>query len=84
MSETEKHGPVPHQGLAATLVLGLIRGYQISISPFLGPRCRFEPSCSNYAVQAISRWGLVRGFILALKRISRCHPFHSGGLDPVP
>lgn len=62
----------------------LIRLYQLTISPLLGPRCRFYPSCSQYALGAVNRFGLLRGGWLALKRIGRCHPWHPGGLDPVP
>jgi len=62
----------------------LIRGYQLAISPLLGPRCRFYPSCSHYAIQAIDAHGALRGTWLTLKRISRCHPFNAGGFDPVP
>ena len=62
----------------------LIRGYQLAISPLFGPRCRFYPSCSNYAIQAIDAHGAVHGTWLTLKRISRCHPFNAGGFDPVP
>ena len=62
----------------------LIRGYQLAISPFLGPRCRFYPSCSHYAMEAIETHGALRGAWLTIKRISRCHPFHEGGFDPVP
>ncbi len=62
----------------------LIRGYQLAISPFLGPRCRFYPSCSHYAIEAIETHGALRGVWLTLKRISRCHPWHEGGFDPVP
>ena len=62
----------------------LIRGYQLAISPFLGPRCRFYPSCSHYAMEAIETHGSLRGVWLTLKRISRCHPWHEGGFDPVP
>jgi putative membrane protein insertion efficiency factor len=61
-----------------------IRAYQLAISPLLGPRCRFYPSCSHYAIEAIERFGVVRGGGLALRRISRCHPLNPGGLDPVP
>lgn len=61
-----------------------IRGYQLLISPYLGQRCRFWPSCSEYASEAIERHGLARGSGLALKRILRCHPFNPGGVDPVP
>ena len=62
----------------------LIRGYQLAISPLLGPRCRFYPSCSQYAIEAIEAHGALRGTWLTMKRISRCHPWHEGGFDPVP
>jgi putative membrane protein insertion efficiency factor len=62
----------------------LIRGYQLAISPLLGPRCRFYPSCSHYAIEAIETHGALRGVWLTIKRISRCHPWHEGGFDPVP
>jgi putative membrane protein insertion efficiency factor len=62
----------------------LIRGYQIAISPALPPSCRFTPSCSQYALEAISRYGALKGSWLAARRLSRCHPFHPGGVDPVP
>ncbi|MGH6634760.1 MAG: membrane protein insertion efficiency factor YidD [Gammaproteobacteria bacterium] len=62
----------------------LIRGYQYWISPLLGRHCRFWPSCSEYARQAIERYGLWRGGWLGVKRICRCHPWHPGGYDPVP
>jgi hypothetical protein len=66
------------------IFLSLIRGYQLAISPMLGPRCRFYPSCSCYAHTAIERFGLMRGFWLGLRRLLRCHPFAEGGYDPVP
>ncbi|MFZ5562690.1 MAG: membrane protein insertion efficiency factor YidD [Thermodesulfobacteriota bacterium] len=62
----------------------LIKGYQLVLSPLLGPACRFYPSCSQYAYEAVSRHGVVKGLFLAAKRIARCHPFHAGGYDPVP
>jgi len=62
----------------------LIRGYQLAISPLLGPCCRFYPSCSHYALEAIDTHGALRGTWLTIKRVSRCHPFHEGGFDPVP
>jgi putative membrane protein insertion efficiency factor len=65
------------------LVQGLLRIYRVAVSPLLGPCCRFAPSCSAYAAQAIQRHGLVRGTWLALRRLLRCHPFHPGGWDPV-
>ena len=66
------------------LALLLIKLYQVSISPFLGPACRFVPTCSDYAYQAISTYGVQRGSLLAIKRLLRCHPFNPGGFDPVP
>jgi putative membrane protein insertion efficiency factor len=66
------------------LLMWFIRGYQLGISPMLGPRCRFYPSCSCYAHTAIERYGVARGGWLGLRRILRCHPFREGGYDPVP
>ncbi|UCC86359.1 MAG: membrane protein insertion efficiency factor YidD [Anaerolineales bacterium] len=66
------------------IALGLIRAYQRFISPLFPPTCRFEPSCSHYGYEAISKYGILRGGWLATKRISRCHPFNPGGYDPVP
>ncbi len=66
------------------LAVGLIRLYQRTISRVLPPSCRFTPSCSEYGVQAIGRYGLWRGGWLTIRRIGRCHPFHPGGYDPVP
>lgn len=66
------------------LLVGFIRAYQRFISPLLGPRCRFYPTCSQYAVEAIERHGPVKGGWLALRRIVRCHPLNPGGHDPVP
>lgn len=61
-----------------------IRGYQYAIAPMLGNNCRFFPSCSDYAKEAIERHGAARGSWLAAKRVCRCHPYHPGGYDPVP
>lgn len=66
------------------LVVALIALYRYGLSPMLGPSCRFYPSCSEYAQQAISRYGVLRGTWLALKRLLRCNPWHCGGHDPVP
>ena len=74
----------PRTSPGARLALGLITGYRRYISPFLGPRCRFHPTCSEYAGQAIRRFGAARGGWLAMRRIVRCHPFCAGGHDPVP
>jgi uncharacterized protein len=62
----------------------IVRGYQVLISPLLPPSCRFEPSCSNYALEAFRRHGAIRGGWLVLRRISRCHPLGGSGYDPVP
>jgi putative membrane protein insertion efficiency factor len=66
------------------LLLLLLRGYKLGISPFLGQNCRFYPSCSDYAAQAIDLHGPARGSLLAARRLCKCHPWHPGGLDPVP
>jgi putative membrane protein insertion efficiency factor len=66
------------------VLLAVIAAYRRLVSPLLGPRCRFLPTCSAYAAEAIGRYGAVRGSWLALRRIGRCHPFHPGGHDPVP
>ena len=66
------------------LLLWLIRGYQLCLSPFFGGQCRFYPSCSAYAVEAIDTHGALRGSWLAVSRLARCHPWHPGGVDPVP
>jgi putative membrane protein insertion efficiency factor len=70
--------------LGKHVLLALLRGYQLGISPLLGPSCRFYPSCSEYAIQAIRRHGVGRGLRLTAARLLRCHPFHPGGFDPVP
>jgi hypothetical protein len=69
---------------AGWLLIGLLTVYRRFISPLLGPRCRFYPSCSAYALEAVQLHGALRGSWLAVRRLSRCHPFHAGGLDPVP
>ncbi len=65
-------------------LLGFVRCYQVFLGPFLGGACKFYPSCSNYAYQAIERHGARRGIVLAMKRLGRCRPFMQGGFDPVP
>ena len=67
-----------------TILRALVRAYRYFLSPMLGPRCRFYPSCSTYTMQAVERFGVVRGLWLGARRIGRCHPFHPGGHDPVP
>lgn len=66
------------------LLIALIKAYQYVLSPLLGNHCRFYPSCSHYAVEAIERHGALRGGLLTIARLSRCHPWHEGGVDPVP
>ncbi|NQT70058.1 MAG: membrane protein insertion efficiency factor YidD [Desulfobacteraceae bacterium] len=66
------------------LALLLIQAYQLLLSPVMAPKCRFYPTCSEYAYQALSSHGLPKGVLLALKRIIKCHPFNPGGVDPVP
>ena len=68
----------------ARLALSTIRAYQRQISPSLGTLCRYEPTCSHYAAEAIERYGFVRGVLLALRRFSRCRPLGGSGYDPVP
>jgi putative membrane protein insertion efficiency factor len=67
-----------------TILILLVRGYQVSLSPLLPAACRYYPSCSAYAIQALERHGAIRGSWLAMRRIARCNPFRPGGFDPVP
>ncbi len=71
-------------GIIRGLLLGLLRGYKRFVSPLLPPACRFEPTCSVYAMDAVARHGALRGSWLAVRRLARCHPFNPGGWDPVP
>jgi uncharacterized protein len=66
------------------LLILLIKGYRLFISPLFPPTCRFQPTCSMYAIQAVEKFGALRGGYLAIRRILRCHPFHPGGYDPIP
>ncbi|WP_082081702.1 membrane protein insertion efficiency factor YidD [Methylocucumis oryzae] len=66
------------------VLITLIRCYQYLISPLLGSNCRFYPSCSNYSLEALKRYGVAIGLYLTLKRLLKCHPYHPGGMDPVP
>jgi putative membrane protein insertion efficiency factor len=68
--------------LPALVVIALVRGYQILLSPLLGGQCRFHPSCSQYFILAVEKYGAISGSVRGLWRILRCHPFHPGGYDP--
>ena len=72
------------RGVPRKLATTVIRAYQIALSPVIGPACRYEPSCSTYAVVAIERYGVLRGSWLAMRRLFRCHPLGGFGMDPVP
>jgi putative membrane protein insertion efficiency factor len=80
--ELELAGKV--SSFAVRILVGLVRVYRRFISPMLGANCRFYPSCSAYAEEALARFGAFRGAGLALWRLAKCHPFHPGGVDPVP
>jgi putative membrane protein insertion efficiency factor len=67
-----------------TVLVWLLRGYQLLLSPLIGQNCRFYPTCSNYAIEALRTHGAARGGLLAVRRICRCHPWNAGGVDPVP
>jgi putative membrane protein insertion efficiency factor len=69
--------------VAQSVVLGLLRAYRWAVSPLLPPACRYVPTCSEYAMEAVDRYGVVRGSAMALWRVLRCHPFARGGVDPV-
>ncbi len=66
------------------IVVGLLRGYKLLISPLLPPACRFQPTCSEYAIEAVTVHGVFRGSAMAVRRLLRCHPWSAGGYDPVP
>lgn len=66
------------------LMIGLIKVYQYTISPLIGPRCRFHPTCSQYAIQAYQRYGVIKGSRLIVRRLVRCHPWGGAGYDPLP
>ena len=72
------------QKIMTSFLIALVRAYQIALSPYLGKHCRFTPSCSHYAIQALQSHGAFKGFWLTIKRLSHCHPWHAGGHDPVP
>ena len=80
----EHVSPPVRPTFAARVVLSLIRAYQLLLSPLFAGSCRFVPSCSQYATEAVLRFGAIRGSALAVRRLMRCHPLGSHGLDPVP
>ncbi|MFT4256044.1 MAG: membrane protein insertion efficiency factor YidD [Pseudoxanthomonas sp.] len=73
-----------HAGMVGRFLIALLRAYKRFLSPLLGQRCRFAPSCSEYAMEAIARFGALKGGWLSARRLGRCHPLHPGGHDPVP
>jgi putative membrane protein insertion efficiency factor len=79
----EQNSP-PVQSYPAKILITAIRGYQRCISPLFAPSCRFTPSCSHYAVEAMQRFGAIKGSWLTAQRLLKCHPLHPGGEDPVP
>jgi putative membrane protein insertion efficiency factor len=81
---TLRSRPVTDPSFISTALIALLRGYKRWISPLLGTRCRFVPTCSEYAMEAIGRFGAFKGSWLAIRRIGRCHPLHPGGHDPIP
>ncbi len=76
--------PLEHRGLVVRLLIAIASAYQRYLSPYLPPRCRFHPTCSGYAIEALTRYGAGKGSWLALRRIARCHPWGGSGYDPVP
>lgn len=70
--------------LLKKIIIALIRFYQLALSPLKQPTCRFSPTCSQYSIKAIERFGVIKGTYLSVRRILKCHPFHEGGYDPVP
>ncbi|MFC0179457.1 membrane protein insertion efficiency factor YidD [Thorsellia kenyensis] len=74
----------PSVSFGSKCLIKLVKGYQLFISPLFGPSCRFYPTCSHYAIEAIERFGIIKGIFLSVKRLSKCHPWHEGGEDLVP
>jgi putative membrane protein insertion efficiency factor len=83
-NESSKRLPTICRQIARAPFVALIRFYQLCISPLTPPSCRFTPTCSQYALEAVEKYGALKGGWLAVRRILRCHPFHAGGYDPVP
>ena len=72
------------QKIVTSIMVALVKGYQVALSPFFGQQCRFTPTCSHYAIAALQTHGALKGLWLTVKRVSRCHPWQAGGHDPVP
>ncbi|MDH3378742.1 MAG: membrane protein insertion efficiency factor YidD [Gammaproteobacteria bacterium] len=72
------------RSLLQSALIALLKGYRYWVSPWFGPSCRFYPSCSDYAASAIEQHGVIGGLYLSVKRLAKCHPWHPGGVDPVP
>lgn len=72
------------ESLLKRILLGMVRAYQLFISPVLPPSCRFVPTCSTYMIEAVEKYGVIRGGWLGIRRVLRCHPFSRGGYDPLP
>jgi len=70
--------------MMARILMGLIKGYQLLLSPFFGQQCRFSPTCSQYALDALQKHGAIHGTFYAIRRLLKCHPWHAGGHDPIP
>jgi len=70
--------------MMARILIGLIKGYQLLLSPFFGQQCRFSPTCSQYALDALQKHGALYGTFYAIRRLLKCHPWHAGGHDPIP
>ena len=81
--QTASDSPAP-MSVIARILIAFVRAYQIAISPWMGRACRFEPSCSRYTVACLEQHGAMRGSLLSVKRLCKCHPFHPGGFDPPP
>lgn len=83
VGEMASDSPGP-MSVIARFLIALVRAYQVTISPWLGRACRFEPSCSRYTIACLNEHGAMRGGLLSVKRLCKCHPFHPGGFDPPP
>lgn len=83
-AQDEASAATAQRSIAARALIVVINGYRLVISPWIGPRCRFLPTCSDYALDALAQYGAIRGGWLTVRRLARCHPFGGSGFDPVP